>query len=350
MRTMQTTPERMVEDGRVRAFGHFETPFEIVNPMEADVFGIGETGSKLLNRFRLKEWQHFAIFGPEFLLTFVVFNSHYLHTSFCYFVDRETGEMVEHHRECPPFRAKLADALWDEHCSFKAPGYSIGIHNHLKENRHTAMVKVNARRGRPGIAADLEFLADLSRLQPLVVVLKLAENRPAYSHKMACPAAGRVTVGDREIELDPTRHLVLIDVHKAFYPYRMAWTWASCAGFDEAGRVVGLNLTHNVIRDDTDNNENGLWAEKDLSMFQAARFTFNERNLMEPWRIETEDRRCRVDFRPEGERAGVINAGLIASDYHQPYGTFSGEAVDDAGKTHKIENFFGVTEFHRARF
>ena len=96
--------------------------------------------------------------------------------------------------------------------------------------------------------------------------------------------------------------------------------------------------------------ENGLWAGKELSMFGPARFTFDESRLLDPWRVETTDGRCKVEFKPEGERAGVINAGIVASNYHQPYGTFSGQAKDDAGNVHEIKDFFGVTEFHKARF
>ncbi len=349
-RTMQATPDRMVENGRIAAFGHFERPFRTINIMEADIFGVGRTAAKLVNPLRLKEWQHFAVFGPDFLLTFVVLNTHYLANSFCYFVDRKSGEMIEYHREGLPTLAKLARELWNDRCSFQMRGYSIGVHNYLDQNVHTASIDIAPHQGKPGILAEVKMHADLNQYQPLIVVLRLAENRPAYSHKMACPASGRIRIGERSIELDPARCLVLIDVHKAYYPYRMAWRWASCAGFDEQGRVVGLNLTHNVIQDDEENNENGLWVGRQLSMFGAARFTFNEKRLTDPWRVETTDGRCQVDFKPEGERTGVINAGVVYSNYHQPYGTFSGQATDDAGQVHLIRDYFGVTECHKARF
>lgn len=347
---MQETPERMVENGKVTAFGYFRTPFRRLNIQEADIFGIGSTASKLINRFRLKDWQHVAIFGPDCLLTYVVFNAHYLSNSFCYFVDRNTGDMIEHHREGSPFAARIAKELWNDHSSFQMPGYRIDIENRLDENRHTTKLNISEKGETPGISADIELLSDLNLYQPLIVVLKLKSNRPVYSHKMVCPAIGRVHIGSREIELDPGKYLALIDVHKAYYPYNMTWKWASCAGFDQQGRVVGLNLTQNVIPDGEDNNENGLWIGKELSMFGAARFEFDESDLMKPWQIRTEDGRCRLEFFPQGERAGKINVGMIASDYHQPYGIFRGEAVDDAGATRKIDDFFGITEYHRARF
>lgn len=349
-RPMKETPARMVENGRMVEFGHFRTPFRTINILEADIFGIGGLASKLVNPLRLKEWQHFAVFGPDLLLTFVVLNTHYLSNSFCYFVDRPSGQMTEYHRDAPPFTARLARELWNDECRFKLSGYRIDVRNRLEQGRHEASIDIRGAGGKPGIHADLEMLADLNRYQPLIVALKLAPNRPAYSHKMACPVRGRVRVGDREITLDEKRHLVLIDVHKAYYPYQMAWTWASGAGFDEQGRVVGFNLTHNVIEDDEENNENGLWVGDRLSMYAAARFTFDQAKVTAPWRVETTDGRCKLDFHPEGERAGKINLGVVYSDYHQPFGVFRGQATDDEGRVHEIRDYFGVTEFHRARF
>ncbi|MFA6034023.1 MAG: DUF2804 domain-containing protein, partial [Myxococcota bacterium] len=302
------------------------------------------------NPLRLKDWQHFAVFGPDFLFTFVVFNAHYLNNTFCYFVDRMTGAMSEHHREGLPFRAKLAQNLWNDGCSYRSPGYNIEIQNRLQSNRHFAQVDIAAKGSIPALGADLEMVADIEKHQPLIVVLKAGENRPVYSHKMACPVKGKINVGGREIILDERKNLVLIDVHKAYYPYFMKWTWASGAGFNEQGEVVGFNLTHNVLPDDETNNENALWVGNKLSMFGAARFKLDESDTLKPWSVATTDGRCRIDFKAEGKRSGKINAGLISSDYHQPYGSFNGTAVDDDGVTHIIKDFFGVTELHKARF
>jgi hypothetical protein len=349
-RQIKETPPSMVENGRVVEFGHFKSPFRTNNIREADVFGLGKLGIKLLNPLRLKDWQHFAVFGEDFLFTFVVFNAHYLSNTFCYFVDRKTGEMFEHHREGSPFRARLARELWNDKCSYVSKGYRIDIQNRLESNRHFAQVDIAEKGGVPGIKADLEMLSDLGKYQAIEVVLKAAENRPVYSHKMVCPVRGKISVGGREVVLDGSRHLVAIDVHKAYYPYFMKWIWATGAGYDSTGRLVGFNLTHNILPDDETNNENGLWVGNGLSMFGAARFNLDTSDMLKPWQVKTNDGRVKVDFKPEGKRSGKINAGLISSDYHQPYGTFNGEAVDDAGNVHKITDFFGVTEHHVARF
>ncbi len=348
-REAKQTPPRLVEAGRVTAFGHFRDEFRDLNIDEADVFGLG-AAARLVNPFRLKEWQHFAVYNDDVLLTFVIVNTHYLSSSFCYVVDRRTGEMTEHHRDAPPWVARVARDIHNGECRFARRGYDIAVRNRLDERRHEARIALAPRGGVAGIEADIAIHADPARHPPLVVVLRLADNRPAYSHKMACPVSGRVRVGDREYVFDPASALALIDVHKAYYPYRMTWSWASGAGFAPDGRVVGFNLTHNCVTDDEENNENAIWIGDRLSMLSDARFTFDERNLRKPWRIATTDGRCEVEFFPAGERRGRIQLGFVASDYHQPFGVFRGHAIDDDGKTHHFRDVFGVTERHHARF
>ncbi|MCC6157304.1 MAG: DUF2804 domain-containing protein [Deltaproteobacteria bacterium] len=348
-REAKPTPPRMVEAGRVVEFGHFREEFRDLNISDADIFGIGALG-RLVNPFRLKEWQHFAIFNDEVLLTFVIVNTHYLSNSFCYVVDRRTGEMTEHHREAPPWTARVAKGIHDDHCEFRVRGYDIDVKNRLDEKRHDARIAIAPGKKTPGIDAAITMHADPDQHPPLVVVLRLADNRPAYSHKMACPVSGRVCVGEREYAFDPRNSLALIDVHKAYYPYRMTWSWASGAGFAPDGRVIGFNLTHNCVKDDGENNENAIWIGDRLTVLPAARFTFNEHDLRKPWRVATTDGRCDVEFFPSGERRGRINLGVVASDYHQPFGVFRGHAIDDDGKTHHFHDVFGVTERHHARF
>ncbi|MCL4233168.1 MAG: DUF2804 family protein, partial [Deltaproteobacteria bacterium] len=298
-REVKPTPRRMIEAGRVVEFGHFRDEFRDLNIGEADIFGIGALG-RIANPFRLKEWQHFAVFNDDVLLTFVIVNTHYLSNSFCYVVDRRTGTMTEHHREAPPWTARVAKGIHNDRCAFRGRGYDIEVINRLDEKRHDARIAIAPGKRAPDIDAAITMHADPDRHPPLVVALRLADNRPAYSHKMACPVSGRVRVGEREYAFDPACSLALIDVHKAYYPYRMTWSWASGAGFDPDGRIVGFNLTHNCVTDDEENNENAIWIGDRLCVLGAARFSFEERDLRKPWKIATTDGRCEVEFFPAG--------------------------------------------------
>jgi hypothetical protein len=346
MRQLKETPRQIATDGRITEFGIFREPFRRVNLLDADIPGI----CKPLRKFRLKEWQHFAILSREALMAFVIIDAHYMANSFCYVVDRETGEYVEHHREAFSRAAKLAQELWNDSCRFKKRGYSVEVDNRLEQGLHRAKIDIAGSPKKPGIRADLSILEDLEKIQPLIPVLPISENRPMYTHKAAVPVRGEIRLGERKIVLDESTDVALVDVQKSFYPYNTSWRWATCAGHDRTGRMIALNLVQNMIPNDDTNNENCLWVDGQLSTWKGARFSLDASRILDPWHIETTGGECKLDFLPQGERAGKMNFGFLKSDYHQPYGVFRGSVMDSGGTQHRVEDFFGVTELHHARF
>jgi hypothetical protein len=271
--------------------------------------------------------------------------------TFCYLVDRTTGRLVEHHRATFSGAAQIARELWHASTRFERPGYRIVIDNRLEEARHHVRIDIADHGATPGITADFELLEDLAAYQPLIAVLPINDpRRPLYTHKNVCPVRGWLRVRDRRIDFDPDHDLVLIDVQKTYYPYRTFWKWAAFAGYTADGHCVGLNVVENLIKDDDVHNENGLWVDGRFSPWGAVRFFFDESDLSAPWIIETVAGIDHLVFTPVGERAGKINTGLVMSDYHQPYGTFSGVVTDANGVVYEIDEVVGVTEHHVARF
>jgi hypothetical protein len=224
------------------------------------------------------------------------------------------------------------------------------VENRLESGFHRVKIDVAEARGVPALQADLTFQQDLQAVQPLVTILRVSENRPLYTHKTVCPASGELRVGGLRVELDAARDLALVDIQKTYYPLVTEWRWASCAGYDAEGRLIALNLVRNMLPDRETNNENVLWVDGRLSGWGAANFTFDVERVTAPWHIETSDGRCSLEMRPVAERAGRTNLGVLLSDYHAPVGTFSGTVTDDQGAAYEIRDFFGIAEYHRARF
>jgi hypothetical protein len=346
---LKDTPDRMVENGQIVEFGAFRTPFRDVNISEARIKTAGATVPGFYSRFRLKEWQHIGFIAEDIYFGFAIVNARYLANSFCYFLDRESGLMVEHDRLAPPHVAKVARNIWRGECGFRFSGYDIRIENRLEEKRHTAIVDIEAKGDRPAIKAEVEVIEDLDRVQPLELISILKGNRPAYTHKVACPAKGEVTVGGRTYRFGEDEGIAIIDVQKTFFPYSSFWHWATFGGHDANGRLVALNTGRGInIRTD-ELHDNVLWVDGEMSFLRLPEFTFDECNVLAPWRIDAGDS-FQLDFQPQGERCGKVNVGIIMSDFHQPYGTFRGTATDSAGTVHEIDDYFGVTEFHRARY
>ncbi len=344
------TPERMVENGRVAEYGAFRSPFAHIDLYDARISTAGMRMPRFYSRFRLKEWQHIGIVGSDFYFGFAIVNAKYLGNTFCYFLDRADGVTVEHDRVAPPGVARVARELWRGECGFRFRGYEIKIENRLSDGYHRAVVDIGESKGKPPIHAEVEVVEDLGEVEPLELICPLKGERPAYTHKVACPARGEITVGDKTRAFDTDTGIALVDVQKTFFPYNSFWNWATCAGHDEQGRAIAINLSKGINLRWEEYNDCCLWVDGKISFLNPATFTFDEKAVLEPWHIETEGGLCALDFKPEGERWGRINALLVKSDFHQPYGTFRGSALDSEGVAHEISDYFGVVEHHLARF
>jgi hypothetical protein len=348
MRTFQETPSKIVENGKF-ALGVFKSPFRNLNVLDADPLGLGGAAPRALRALRLKEWQHYALVTRDFYFGTVVWTAHYTANSFFFAFDRRSKKLSQHRKMLAPRQAVIAETLYDGKCSAKTPGYSVEYFNNIGAGRHEINVDIKESRGLPSIAGSFRVLEDLNGIQPLIVSLPLGGNRAMYSHKVVCPAEGELRVGGETVRIDPSTDVALVDVHKAYYPYHFWWKWANFAGFDDRGRIIGLNLTDNLIRDQKNWNECGMWIDGKLSLLGPARFEFDPSNTMKPWKIRDEEGRVALDFVPEGEKREELNLGFMSMHYRQPLGKFSGTLVDDAGAEHKIRGVFGVAEHMDAR-
>ncbi len=343
----QPTPPRMVDaHGQVR-YGVFDAPFRELNLADARLSWHGANLPRPAVRFRLKQWQHFGFVLPEVFVGLAMVDAGLVRTTWCHVVDRIATTHFEHKRLSPFLNVHIAHALWDERTHVSASGYRVSVHNHLSAGEHRIALRVDPVKGKPAVKASLHCLHDLEKNRPLVVVLPVGPNQGMYSHKVALPLSGTLRVGDRMHTADPETCFAILDIHKAHYPRHTWWKWATFAGVDGRGRAVACNLTQNVNLDDTRYNENGVWVDGSLEHLGPARFDFDPQNVLAPWHLTTADGAVDLTFRPEGERSENVQAGIIRSVFHQPYGTFSG-TLRHGGETVQVEQMYGVCEDHDA--
>ncbi len=321
-------PERIVADGRVLAYGMYRGPIADPNLQDLRLYG---TRSARIAGLRLKQWQHLAIVHPEVLLTLAVVDAGWTRLGWVQVVDRRTGERVEHQRQAPWLDLRVARTLFDGHTWLRAGGLRVKLHADLRpaEGRHT--VELSA----PDLDAELECHATTT---PLEVVLPLGRGRAMWSHKVPLPVSGTLRWGDRRWELDRTETTGLFDIHKAHYPHRTWWRWATFCGRDVEGRRVAVNLTRNVVTDPA-LHENALWLDGGLRLLRPATFDVSA----EPWRMSGPDVDLRFDG--QGERREDLSVGLLRSRFRQRYGTYSGIV---AGR--RIEGALGLAEDHHSRW
>ena len=342
-------PASLVDPAGQVTCGVFDAPLRTVDLDRARLGGRFRLPGPLV-RFRLKEWQHYCLDLPGFFGTFAIVDSKFLKVSWFHGTTRPGGEGFEHGRKGPFLKTRLGDALYDDRCSVRAGGYRIEVHNRLNAGEHRIVVDIAAKGKLPAIRGELRCLHDMATVEPLVVVLPVGPNRGMYSHKVPLPLEGELQVGDQTFVAKASDSQAILDIHKAHYPRHTWWNWATCAGRDTQGRLIGMNLTRNVNTAEERWNENGVWIDGKLHHLEAARFAFDRNRILDPWRLSTTDGAVDVTFEPEGERADDINVGPIRSVFHQPYGRFCGSVRLPDGDTLRFEDLCGVCEDHDAKW
>jgi len=335
------------EDGSIN-FGTYRAPFKNANILDAPLYAFPVPG--FWKNFRLKEWQHFGVITPTHYFGMVIFDAKFTGASFFYVYDRLKNEQFEHARQMGGRSVHVAGQVYHDVCRFEPTGYHLRFENKLDQGFHRILIDIDKDQDRPAVKGEIIIHEDLGVVEPLVQLSPITPVRPFYTHKAAVPASGRLMVGSREVVLERDASIALIDEQKTYYPYFSFWKWATAAGYSDSGKISAFNLCQNMIADDEDYNENCFWIDGKISYLKAARFEFSD--IMKPWKIKTTDGMLDLSFQSLGERADKINAaaGIIRSDFHQPFGLYNGKFTDDQGVIHPIKEFFGLAEYHLTRY
>jgi Protein of unknown function (DUF2804) len=349
VRKVVATPKKMVaQDGAIN-FGTFRTPFLNANILDAPLYSPSCKVPDFWKNFRLKEWQHFGIITPTHYFGMVIFDAKFMGVSFFYVYDRIKNKRFEYSVQLPGGAARIAGQVYDDSCEFTKKGYRLRFENQLNEGFHKIIIDIDGKKDLPAVKGEIKIFEDLSTIEPLVQVSPVTSFRPFYTHKVAAPAEGALMLGAKEIVIDRKHDVALMDEQKTYYPYSSFWKWATAAGYNEYGELLAFNLCQNMITDDEDFNENCMWVDGKIYCLKAARFKF-EKNTIRPWEVKTTDGYLDLLFTPSGQRAEKINAGLIFSDFHQPFGMYNGRFKDDNNRIYPITNFFGLAEHHVTRY
>jgi hypothetical protein len=139
-----------------------------------------------------------------------------------------------------------------------------------------------------------------------------------------------VTLEGRTLAVDAP---ALIDDSAGYHARRTAWEWSAGAGIAVGGETVVWNLVAGV-------HDADLHSERTVWLSGAGRevgpVTF----------AEGLDAVGDLRFTPEAERIRRDELLLVASDYRQPFGAFTGVLPDGT----ELASGQGVMERHRARW
>ncbi|WP_338278077.1 DUF2804 domain-containing protein [Corallococcus caeni] len=154
-------------------------------------------------------------------------------------------------------------------------------------------------------------------------------------------AFGSLEAGGRRFRLDGG--VGGMDYTQGYLARHTAWRWAFAAGRLADGTPVGLNLVEGFNEGATEANENAVWLGDRLYPVGRARFEYDAKELLDPWRLTTEDGAVDLRFKPIYVHREERNLRLVVSHFAQPVGFFEG-TLRVGGQELKLSNVPGVTE------
>lgn len=249
----------------------------------------------------LKRWRYVGVYGPELMLCAASVRIGGLPQAFWAVLDRSTGELAERTAFTPGLVA-IADGR-------------LSV------------------RGR-GVEIDLA-------LDPAGVPMEVTSPHGGsfiWTRKDPVRARGRVSAMGREREID---HMGLIDSSAGYHARATEWRWSAGVGTASDGRALAWNLVDGV-HDAVRQSERTVWLDGEAR--EVAPVTFADD--LSCVRFAEPDGGGALLFSAEAERARRDDLKIFASDYRQPFGTFSGTLPGGI----EVAEGYGVMEWHDVRW
>jgi hypothetical protein len=176
--------------------------------------------------------------------------------------------------------------------------------------------------------ADLRWVADG---EPMAVISRHGDS---YIWTRKQPIRAQGTVGGRAVALRG-----LLDDSAGYHARHTAWQWCAGVGESADGHALAWNLVTGV-HDAPTGSERTIWV--DGAAREAPPATF----AADLAAVTFDGDGARLAFAEEARRARADDLKLIASDYVQPFGTFSGGLPGGV----EVARGWGVMERHDVRW
>ncbi|NLD77919.1 MAG: DUF2804 family protein [Acidimicrobiales bacterium] len=330
-------------DGQRYAYGTFDGPLPVVNPLE--VAGRNPVRRALRN-LRLKEWEAFQLGNDEWFVLGAVYDTKSLGLLQLLAVNKEAATISRWETKLPSPLIHVARGLDGTRSAGRFRDLSISIVNEISAGALTVDVDHPGSATKPSL-----HLHGVGRCMPgdaghLVICHPFDTNeddRALYSHKAMMPFQGRMTIGAEIVELDAERSFMILDDHHGDYPSPMRYDWITgIRRAPESGRVEGFNLTRNQIRDPHVFNENAIWLGSEVHRLPPVTFE-RRKGPWGPWRARDTTGAVDVTFTPTVRSAMHVGPKRFLAEYYAPYGWFEG-TIEAEHATLVVDGFFGVGE------
>lgn len=196
---------------------------------------------------------------------------------------------------------------------------------------------------------DVDLQIRDSDFETLRLCSAAGPNGWAYAQKVAgVPATGSVRSPVGDFDLEQVRACGHHDYTAGFLRPETWWNWACVSGRSDDGRLIGLNVSRGV--NETSFSENCFWVDGVRTSLGSMHFEFDADTLDVPWHISETTGPTRLTFTPAHGYHATGERGDVAMNFHQLFGSFSGELASAAGDPIVLRSVPGFAETQYVRW
>lgn len=325
----------LIIEGQPR-YGQFADSIATIRPNDFRLLTpFGKQANPLANWMGFKQFQYFG--GMSERLIFGCALAHLRHTgiAFVYVHDLQTRQLFSRSLRIPlGIGLSLADnpVEGESHLRFGKTDIRMGYRNNPRCK--TLQVRI-------GKEFFLEAEMPEENFEPMSICTRTAYTGWVYANKTAgLPIRGQLHYEGGQFDLEQLKAMGHHDFSCGHMRRETYWNWACFSGLVE-GHAIGLNLSCGV--NETSYTENCLWLDGQRIKTNLTRFSFNQNDFMQPWRVWTDDGQVDLQFTPVGQHREQLNAIVVASNFRQLFGHFNGQ-LRLPDKTLQVKQLPGFVE------
>lgn len=327
--------ERLIQANGQPHYGVFSSAPGEVNWRDFDFRSpMGRRLGALAKWRRYHQFQYFGLVSDTLIGGCALANLSLLGVGFVYLFHPASGRLLERQFRRPlGLGCEFSPRPNEGACQLRSGDNLLRLENH-GEDKH---LRVSLDDG-----THIEASFSEARFQPMSLCTPSAANGWVYAQKVAgvrCSGQVHSRLGDFDLrELDAFAHH---DWSAGYMRPQTNWNWACLSG-DVAGTRVGLNLSCGV--NETSFSENCLWLDGQLLPVSGVHFEFDRDDPLKPWRICSNDGQVELTFRGIGLHREKLNLGILASNFKQVFGCFSGRLQPHGRAAIPLDNLWGFVE------
>jgi len=195
-----------------------------------------------------------------------------------------------------------------------------------------------------GLDVDIE-LAQKEDIQSMNIATSWEKNRKAFylNEKINCmPVSGTIKRGYEIENVDSNNTFATLDWGRGRWTYKNTWYWASLSTHINY-IPVGFNLGYG-FSDRSKASENAIFYNNIIHKLDKVSFEIPDKYLNKDWKFKDNEGRLNLIFTPLVDREGKFNYGIIKSEQHQVFGEFNGKLVLDNNDIIVLDKHLGFAE------